>query len=69
MHKVFEGAGFASIPLEIRQFIIYYARSLVRLSKGTTEQVSDLPNILQEIMKKKIILGTSDAWSVVRLDK
>ena len=30
---------------EIRQFIIYYARSLVRLSKRTTDQASDVPSI------------------------
>ena len=32
--------------LEIRQFIIYYAHSLVHLSKRTTDQSSDVPSII-----------------------
>ena len=30
---------------EIRQFIIYYARLLIHLSKQTTDQASDVPSI------------------------
>ena len=50
--------------LKIRQFIIYYARSLVHLSKRSTDQASDVPsiiffhNFLQNSLQKlfKIIL-------------
>ena len=34
------------VTLKIRQFIIYYARSLVHLSKRTTDQASDVPSII-----------------------
>ena len=36
---------FQTTP-EIRQFMIYYARSLVHLSKRTTDQASDVPSII-----------------------
>ena len=43
---VHAGRHYQSHYIEIRQFIIYYARSLVHLSKRTTKQASDVPSII-----------------------
>ena len=47
-HQVTVFANFWPIALscEIRQFILYYAHSLVHLSKQTTDQASDVPSII-----------------------
>ena len=47
MRSLLRKSSFVSPSVfKIRQFIIYYARLLVHLSKRTTDQASDVPSII-----------------------